>query len=99
MRDDFQETRVQMAKVTSLLESIKATQGQAKAKLEFITSHISEHDCRSEVREILDLIEISKRMTSLIFETINQMDSALFRIKARVRALVETFSSSSDLDE
>ncbi|GFQ85795.1 hypothetical protein TNCT_36511 [Trichonephila clavata] len=99
MRDDFQETRVQMAKVTSLLESMKGIQGQAKAKLVFINSHISEHDCRSEVREIQDLFEMFDTMTSLIFETINQIDSALFRIKARVRALVETYSSSSDLDE
>ncbi|GFQ85798.1 hypothetical protein TNCT_36541 [Trichonephila clavata] len=99
IRDDFEETRVQMAKVTSLLESMKVIQGQVKDKQGFISSHISEHDCRSEVSETQDLIEMFDTRTSLIFETINQIDSALFRIKERVRALVETYSSSSDLDE
>ncbi|GFR07495.1 hypothetical protein TNCT_632001 [Trichonephila clavata] len=61
MRDDFQETQVLMAKVTSLMESMKKDQGQAKDKLEFIASYLSEHDCQSEVRETQDLIEFFKQ--------------------------------------
>ncbi|GFQ85797.1 hypothetical protein TNCT_36531 [Trichonephila clavata] len=98
MREDIQEFRVQMAKVTSLLESIKAIQGQATDKMEFINSHISEHDCRSELRETQDLNAMSDAMASLIFETINKLDNALTGIIERVRALIETYDSS-DLNE
>ncbi|GFR07491.1 hypothetical protein TNCT_631981 [Trichonephila clavata] len=83
MRDDFQETQVLMAKVTSLMESMKKDQGQAKDKLEFIASYLSEHDCQSEVRETQDLIAFFETMFSSTYETVNPFENAVTGIKER----------------
>ncbi|GFR07497.1 hypothetical protein TNCT_632011 [Trichonephila clavata] len=83
MRDDFQETQVLMAKVTSLMESMKKDQGQAKDKLEFIASYLSEHDCQSEVRETQDLIAFFEIMFSSTYETVNPFENAVTGIKER----------------
>ncbi|GFQ85802.1 hypothetical protein TNCT_36561 [Trichonephila clavata] len=98
MREDFEETRVLMEKVTKLLKSMKKAKGQAQDELEFISSHISQRDCRSEMQEIQNLIDMLDTMSSLIFETLHQLNNALTGIEEQVYALVETYSSS-DLDE
>ncbi|GFV75620.1 hypothetical protein TNCV_2240691 [Trichonephila clavipes] len=90
---DFHETEALMKKVKSLLESMKKIQSETKDKLEFINLHVSEHDCRNEVTEIKDLLELFETtMDSYICADRNQFRSALSGLHKKVRTLAETYS-------
>ncbi|GFV75571.1 hypothetical protein TNCV_2240201 [Trichonephila clavipes] len=98
IRAGFHEAEILVTKVKILLESMKEIQSEARDKVEFITLHVSEHDCQNEVIEIKNLIDLFQRMTFLILENINQFQSAVAGIKERILTLAETYSST-DSDE
>ncbi|GFX93221.1 hypothetical protein TNCV_4761001 [Trichonephila clavipes] len=98
IRVDFHEAKMLVTKVKSLMESMKEIQSQARAKVEFISLHVSEQNCQNEVMEMKDLLDSFQTMASLILENRNRFQSVVVGIKGRIRTLAETYSST-DSDE
>ncbi|GFV75655.1 hypothetical protein TNCV_2241041 [Trichonephila clavipes] len=91
---NIQDTVRSVSEVDDLMERMKYAHDLAKDRLELITSHISQHDGRTEVRETNDLIKKFEIMAS---DLSDMTDDAVFSVtvlEKKVRALTETYGTS-----
>ncbi|GFV75603.1 hypothetical protein TNCV_2240521 [Trichonephila clavipes] len=86
----IQETIRSVSEVNFLMESTKKAHNLAEDRLESITSHISQHDGQTQVRETNDLIKRFETMSSQLCEVTNKFEEAVTRIEEKVRALTKT---------
>ncbi|GFV75593.1 hypothetical protein TNCV_2240421 [Trichonephila clavipes] len=87
---NIQETVRFVSQVDDFMESISQVNDLAKDHLQFITSHISHHACKTQVRETNDLIEKFETMVSELCELTKTFEDAVTGIQEKVQTLIET---------
>ncbi|GFV75566.1 hypothetical protein TNCV_2240151 [Trichonephila clavipes] len=91
----LEETLHAVSRINNLIQSLKHAHNFAEDRLESITSHISEHDGRTHVRETNDLIEMFERMVSLICEMTSHFENAVTGIAETAHALTLVYCGNN----
>ncbi|GFV75665.1 hypothetical protein TNCV_2241141 [Trichonephila clavipes] len=94
---NIQDTVRSVSEVDDLMERMKYAHDLAKDRLELITSHISQHDGRTELRVTNDLIKKFEIMASDLCDMTDDAVVSVTVIEEKVRALTETYGTSDSV--